>query len=209
MELDQLKESWKALDKAPPLPADLPTLLEKAERAAERPLRRMRRNIVRETIAIVVIYVIAFLQFEGPIMLPVGLFYAAMTSVALTYFFMKYRLLRGMETISADEDVFTHFSRKLRRLRSFLRFYMAVTFVLVIITMWFVSWLLWIYKRPAFYGLFGVHFHPGQEFWVVAGWTLIGLVLMIPGYYLARWCAYCFYGKYIDELEGSLRDLQQ
>ena len=75
MELDQFKETWRALDDAPPLPADLPTLLERAGRAAARPLRRMKRNVIKEAIILVITYALAYSAMPQVIRIPVGVMY--------------------------------------------------------------------------------------------------------------------------------------
>ena len=207
MELDQFKESWRALDDAPPLPADLPTLLERAERAAARPLRRMKRNLIKEAIFLVVVYALAYTAFQGPIRVPVGIFYIIAILTAAIYYTMQYKTIRSMESISSEEDVVSYFSKRVRRLRGFLRFNMRLTYVLVVVVMWFVCWVTWKYDRPHFYRFAGIRLHPGQEVLIVIGWTLVGVIMMVPAHFAARWVNYRLYGRYIDMLEENLKEL--
>jgi hypothetical protein len=208
MELDQLKSSWKELDKSPPPGVDLPTLLKQAERSAAGPLHRMKRSAVRGGIGVVVIYALAYTQFHGPMRIPVGIFYAVVALLTTVYYVGKYRLLRSMETIDSNQDMTAFFEGKLRRLRGYLRFNTQLCFPIMLGVMWFVCWLLWAYERTDFYIFLTIRFHPGQEGWIVLGWTLCALVLVVPTFYFTRWYLYRYYGRYVDMLEENLRELQ-
>lgn len=209
MELDQLKDPWRRLDDAPPLRMDLPSLLERAERLAAKPLRRMKRNVLRQVISLVVVYVVAFTQFQGPESIPVGIFYVLMILTAAVYYRKKYRLLKAMERIRPDEDMVTNFSEKLDRFKQLLGLEQWITFILMEIVMWFVCWLLWAYQPKDFYDFAGIHLHPGQEALVVLGWTVCGVVLSWPAQYITRWVNRKRYGEHIGELEKTLGELKQ
>lgn len=209
MELDQLKDSWRQLDDAPPLPVDLPTLLARAERSAAGPLRRMRRSVVRQAVCLVVVYALAYTQFHGPERIPVGIFYGLMILTAGVYYRKKYRLLKGMEQIHPDEDMITNFTQKLERFKGLVGLELWITYMLLLIVMWFVCWLLWAYQRPDFYSFMGIRFHQGQEALVVAGWTVCAGLSMWPGYYVTRWYSRWRYGDHVGALEETLRELRQ
>lgn len=209
MELDQLKDSWRQLDDAVPPQMDLPALLARAERSAAGPLRRMKRSVLRQVTSLVVVYVLAYTQFQGPTRVPVGIFYLVMMLTAGIYYAQKYRLLKSMENIPPDEDMVTNFTRKLQRFKSLLRLHRWITCALLLIVMWFVCALLWVYQRPDFYVFLGYHFHPGQEAWVVLGWTLVAVVLMVPGNYIGDYFLQLRYGRHVEKLEETLNELQQ
>ncbi|TDW96533.1 hypothetical protein EDB95_4364 [Dinghuibacter silviterrae] len=209
MELDQLKDSWRQLDDAPPLRVDLPALLQKAERAAAGPLRRMKRNVLLQSVTLVIVYVLAYTQFQGPERIPVGVFYLLMILTAGVYYGKKYRLLKNMENIRADEDLLTNFTHQLERFKSLIGLELWITYMLLLLVMWFVCWLLWAYQRHDFYSFLGLPLHRGQEALVVGGWTLCAFALMVPGHYVTIWYNQRRYGRHIDALEKTLQELEQ
>lgn len=209
MELDQLKDPWRQLDDAPPLRMDLPSLLEKAERAAVRPLRRMKRVVITQAVSLVVVYALAFATFSGGEQLAVGIFYLLMILTAGAYYLRKYRLLKEMERIRPDADMVTNFTEKLDRFKKLLGLEQWITYILMEIVMWFVCWLLWAFQRQDFYRFAGIQLHPGQEALVVLGWTICGLALGWPAQYITRWVNRRRYGAHIEELEKTLGELMQ
>jgi hypothetical protein len=209
MELDQLKDSWRKLDDAPPVRVDLPALLARGERSAAGPIRRMKRNVISQAISLVLVYACAFAQMPGMEKVPVGIFYALMILTAGVYYRKKYRLLREMENIGADEDMVTNFTQKLERFKRLIGLELWITYMLLLIVMWFVCWLLWAYQRNDFYSFLGLPLHKGQEALIVGGWTICAFVLMVPGHYITRWLNRRRYGDHIGELEETLKELQQ
>jgi hypothetical protein len=163
--------------------------------------------VIKESIILVITYALAYSAMPQTIRIPVGIMYLIAGATALIYYTMQYRTLRSMEAISSEEDVLSYFSKRVRRLRGFLRFNMRLTYVLVIGVMWFVCWVSWKYDRPNFYHFAGIRLHPGQEVLIILGWTLVGAIVMVPAHFTARWFNYRLYGWYIDMLEENLKEL--
>lgn len=209
MELDQLKDPWRQLGDTPPPRMDLADLLRKAEKSAVRPLRRMKRVVISQAVSLVAVYILAFSQFQGTQRVAVGWFYLLMVGTAAIYYVRKYRLLRQMERIRPDEDMVTNFTVKLRRFKQLLMLERWIACVLMMIVMWFVCWLLWDTQRQNFYRFLGIHFHPGQEAWVILGWTVCGIALSWPAQLITRWTNRWRYGAHIGELEKTLEELRQ
>jgi hypothetical protein len=209
MDLEQLKYSWEQLEREPLPPIDLSSLLREAALSSGEPIRKMKRNVITQSVTLIVVYAAAYTQFHGALRLPVGILYGVTVGVFSVYYRQKYLLLRSMETVNKDEDMLTFFTRKVAQLRGFVRFYSASTFVSLPLAMIFVPTLYWFYQRPFFYILPGLHFHPGQEGWVIACWAGATLVLAIPCHYLSKAHIHRRYGRYIEWLENDLRELQE
>jgi hypothetical protein len=209
MELDELKSSWNALEPPPPgTETELSLLLRNAEAAAGEPVRAMKRNVLRHSITLVIVYVVSFTQIQPVFRLPVGVLYSLTLLVFLIYYWKKYSLLKHMETAPRDKDMVTCLSNQLIRLKNLLRFYARSRYFMIPVAVVFLLACLWYYSRPYFYAFPGHTFLPGQEIGVLASWLGVTILLTVPSIFLSSWFMHLRYGQYIQQMEQDLQELQ-
>jgi hypothetical protein len=209
MDLEQLKHTWQQLDPPPGQQTDLSAVLQRAMESSKRSIRRMKRNIILQSVTMLVVYALAYTQFYGRFRLPVGILYGLTTGVFSIYYRKKYLLLKSMEDSDGKEDVMASLNGKLAVLRRYLRFYSIASILALPIGIIFIVAVRWYYQRPYFYSFPGHRFLPGQELWVLACWTFCTILLTIPCIYLSRWHVHRSYGRYIRLLEEDLRELEE
>lgn len=207
MDLEQLKNTWQQLDPPPGQEGDLSSVLQKAMASSERSIRRMKRNIMLQSVTMLVVYALAYTQIYGRFRLPVGILYGLTTGIFSIYYYKKYRLLKSMER--ANEDLLSSLSGKLAILRRYLHFYSVASLLALPVAVVFIIVIRWYYQRPYFYSFFGLRFHPGQELWILACWAVCTVLLTIPCIYLSRWHIHRTYGRYIRSLTEDLRELRE
>lgn len=207
MDLEQLKNTWQQLDPPPGQDGGLSAVLQKAMASSKRSIRRMKRNIIGQSVTMLVVYALAYTQFYGRFRLPVGILYGLTTSIFSIYYYKKYRLLKSME--QGDEDLLSSLSGKLAILRRYLRFYSVASLLALPAAVIFIVVIRWHYQRPYFYSFFGLRFAPGQEWRVLACWAVCTVLLTIPCIYLSRWHIHRTYGRYIRSLTEDLRELKE
>src|SRR6202012_2139273 len=125
MELESLKYIWRSLETPQSAKPDRQTLLALLQKKSRRPVARMRRNLVREAIILLVTYIPGIacylVEFDGRlaaiswIFIIVAVFFGA-------YYFRKYRLLKEMECISCK--VRSNLARQVATLEKYTRFYL-------------------------------------------------------------------------------------
>jgi len=206
MELDQFKSMWQK-EASPPKASEhmLPLL----SRRSNNPIARMKRNLLVELIAIVVLYgftiVYYAVAFRGRLnevswfMITIALFF-------FVYYYRKNKLLNEMECVSCQ--VKSNLERQVKTLEKYIRFYLIAGTVLIPLTILFFSLILY-WKLPV---IPTSVFFPRKGFPVwetTSAWILVVLVSTVLAYYLNKWYVRKLYGNHVKKLKELLAEMDE
>lgn len=209
MELDSLKYIWKMMD-APPASRgnNDREILDLMQKRSDGPVARMRRNLLRESILIVLTYIpsaaLYFFLFNGKLAGIGGLFILVL-AIFGAYFYKKDSLLRQMQCV--DRQVRSSLEQQVRTLKRYTRFYVLAG-TLIIPIMFILSYGIIRWKFPPqpgsalFYRISGTALWHNPFFW------LIPLAIATIGIYFANnWYVNKLYGRHIARLENLLEEI--
>ena len=206
MELDQLKDIWKKESSQVKEDEQLKTLM---SRRSNNPIARMKRNLLLELIAIIVLYgfTIAYYAyaFEGK-MNEVSWFMIGIALCFFVYYFRKNKLLNQMECLSCQ--VKSNLQKQVNTLEKYVKFYLVAGTALVPLTIFFFSWLIYV-KSP---GIAPSVFFPSAVYpwWQTAiAWTAFVGIFTVLIYFLNRWYIKKLYGNHIQKLKELLTEMNE
>jgi Flp pilus assembly protein TadB len=202
MELDDLRRAWKQ-----PLPTTVIDSAHLQQLVKSQPglVENMRRNAQWE-LALTILVSFGLPVFIALAKVPIYRLYAAvmllMSGVLLFYYYQKLLLLQRMTR--TDGNVHGHLQTLCEGLRTLLRFYYRLTLatgpvMLLMLTGYYVGQEL---ARPTpfrweFIGL------------LIVAMLLLGALLQVAVIYGTRWYLQRLYGRHLDRLEASLRELEE
>jgi hypothetical protein len=207
MDVDQLQQSWDELRAGGPDP-DLQRLLAERARRAKAPLRRMKRTAIRQALAMVLVFGLAYTQIAPPFRLSVAILYGVIIALFTTYYLLQYRLLSNVEKVEVSAATASYLRIRLKRLKGLLLFYQIAALVILPVTAAFLLWVRWAHQRLDFYDFPGLHLRRGQEGMVILCWSIPTLILMIIAYLVSRYQAGRSYGRQVEILQNDLDELQ-
>ncbi|GAB3722784.1 hypothetical protein GCM10027594_03610 [Hymenobacter agri] len=204
LELDELRRQWQqpAPADAPPLGrAELDGLL--AHRSGNL-IEKMRRN-ARLEMAYTALFGLAtpvvFLLAHNPLVKAEAVLLLVLVLVMLRYYARKLRMLGLM--LRADTNVRENLVRLCRGIREMLRFYYRLS-------IWAAPWtLVLMYGYHIGRALARGEVFSGELLWFGAGLFAGGGLVQIGIVYLTRWFQQRLYGRHLDRLEASLRELDE
>jgi len=206
MELDQLKDIWQKESSQAKEDEQLKTLM---NRRSNNPIARMKRNLLFELIAIIVLYgfTIAYYAyaFHGK-MNEVSWFMVGIALCFFVYYFRKNKLLNQMECLSCQ--VKSNLQKQVNTLEKYVKFYLVAGTALVPLTIFFFSWLIYV-KSPR---LPQSVFYPSDAYpwWQTAiAWIAFVGIFTVLIYYLNKWYVKKLYGNHIQKLKELLTELNE
>ena len=204
MELDQLKSIWQNDAAQSKEDAQLISIM---SRRSNNPIARMKRNLLFELKAIVLLYgfTIAYYAyaFQGK-MSEVSWFMIAIALCFFIYYYRKNKLLNKMECLSCQ--VKSNLQRQVNTLEKYVKFYLLAGTALVPLTIVFFTWLLYVKSplKPK-----SILYHSGAYAWwqTVLAWIVVVSVSTFLVYYANKWYVQKLYGNNITKLKQLLAEM--
>ena len=200
MELETLKSLWQAQDTPPVTETSREELLALLQKRSDGPITRMRRNLRKEVILMIISYsgciVFYLLAFNGD-MSGVAWLFAGLLVFFFVYYYRKNQLLKRMQCVSCE--VRSNLAGQLKTLQKYLRFYFWSSTLIVPVTL-FVAFELALNSHPV----------PHSSWW----WRLtllftLGATLTVAVYFLNRWYIHKLYGRHVRKLQDLLREMDE
>lgn len=203
MELDELRARWQqptlADGHAPP---DADALAHLLARQSAGILVKLRRNARLELGAnyVALPASLALAALASTLWLRLfGWLLALVAGACIYYFHRKLGLLRDMD--DPTDDLRGHLLRVTRGLRALIRFYYRLTLAMIPLTM-LVNGLMTLNQLPSLQT-------PLKAGLVLAAFQVLGAVLYLPTAHTTRRYLHWLYGQHLDQLEASLRELEE
>ncbi|HEY4109651.1 hypothetical protein [Puia sp.] len=200
MELETLKSIWQEQDTPPVSATSREELLALLQKQSGGPIARMRRNLRKEVILMVVSYgfciLFYLLAFNGE-MSGVAWLFVGLFAFFYVYYYRKNLLLKKMQCVSCE--VRSNLAGQLKTLQKYLRFYFWSSTLIVPVSL-FVTFEITIHNRTT----------PVSS-WVWMASLLFALTggLTVAVYFLNRWYIHKLYGRHIRKLEELLREMDE
>lgn len=204
MELDNLKDLWHDLDRATTHRNDDEQILKILQKRSQSPIARMKRNLLLELIAVIILYSFSiwyFLEASRGRYNGIALFLFVIAILFVFYFYRKNKLLGQMQCVTCE--VRSNLERQLATLEKYVRFYFVSGTVLGPIA-YFGTGLIVLLKYP----VEGV----AERFTdsvVYIVFVIIGLLITIGSYFLNRWYIRKLYGRHIEKLKALLSQTEE
>lgn len=205
MELDDLRRQWQQpepVTEATFSPVQMNALLRQQRTSL---LDKIRRNTYLELLLSGILVVVFALNQDYK--KPTGTLYVAISLIMglllwRYYYLQVWKLLRQMTESSGA--VRGHLIQLCNGLRNLLRLYYRFSMAAVPVT------LLIICGYAVISALIGTGPVPHGELGIfIMVILVIGIVLMIPMYFITPWWIQRLYGRHLDRLEGQLRELDE
>ena len=206
MELDQLKKIWQQESAQTKEDEQLISLL---SRRSNNPIARMKRNLLMELIAIVILYgstIIYYAYAFHGTMREVSWFMIAIALFFFVYYYRKNKLLNKMECLTCQ--VKSNLQRQVTTLEKYVKFYLISGTALAPLAILFFGWLVYI-KFP---GKVKSVFYPSDVYpwWQsLLAWTALFFVCTVIVYYLNKWYVQKLYGKHVQKLKQLLSEMNE
>ena len=206
MELDELKEIWKKSE--PSSQKEDEQLKELLGKTSASPIRKMKRNLLYELIAIIASYSITivyyFSAFQGKLAI-IAWFMIVIALVFFVYYYHKNKLLNEMECVTCR--VKSNLEMQLKTLEKYIRVYLFSGMLVVPISMAIFAWVY--YQGMTRFPMAGwLDISPTGSSWKPALlWILASVILMMPIWFLNKWYLNKLYGKHIIHLKKILQEM--
>jgi len=206
MELEELKEIWK--NSEPSSQKEEEQLKELLSKTSSGPIRKMKRNLLYELIAVVVSYSITIAYYLSVIQGKLAIIAWFMIIIALTffvYYYYKNKLLNEMECVSCK--VKSNLEMQLKTLEKYIRLYLFYGMLVVPISMAIFAWIYYQdmtrFPVSGWLDMSGT----GSPWKPVLLWIFASIILAIPIWFLSKWYLNKLYGKHILHLKKILKDM--
>jgi len=206
MELDELKEIWK--NSEPSSQKADEQLKELLGKTSAGPIRRMKRNLLYELIAIIVSYSITivyyFSAFQGKLII-IAWFMITIALSFFVYYYRKNKLLNEMECVTCM--VKSNLEMQLKTLEKYIRFYLFSGMLVVPISMAIFAWIY--YQGMTRFPITGwLDISTTGSPWKPALlWILASIILSVPIWFMNKWYLNKLYGKHIVHLKKILQEM--
>jgi len=198
MELDNLKEAWKGhtVKNAADSNEEILSMLQKK---SQRPIAKMKRNLFRELIAVIVLYSASIgfyiLDDKGKFW-EVALMLFIIGILFLFYYYRKNKLLNEMECVACE--VKSNLQRQVSTLEKYVRFYYLVGMILTPLA-YFAAVFFVLYKSP------GITMSTNFYIWFIGS----GIVMTILLFFLNKWYVNKLYGQHVNKLKEVLKQMEE
>ena len=202
MELDNLKDLWRDIGQKYVHQNSDEQIVMMLQKRSQSPIAKMKRNLLWELIAVVVLYSLGMIyfiaNFEGRywelavLLFLIGLFF-------LFYYYQKNKLLGEMQCVTCE--VRSNLQKQLTTLEKYIRFYFVSGTVLTPVT-YFASAFVVFFKSP----VLSPNATVTGNYYVVAG---IGILVTMGSYFLNRWYIRKLYGQHIKGLKELLQQMEE
>jgi hypothetical protein len=220
MELDSLKTLWQDLDADAAHGDNNEQIVSMLRKRSQSPIAKMRRNLLWELIALVVLYSVTiwyYLSAWGGRYWEIGAVLFLVGAFCLFYYYRKNKLLSNMQCVVCE--VRSNLQRQLDTLEKYVNFYFVAGTLLTPLV-YFASGLIVFFKTPQAHGSArdlryqigdsSVNIIPhimNQKFFTA--FVLIGVGLAIGSYFLNRWYVNKLYGQHIQKLKNLLSQMEE
>lgn len=200
MELETLKTLWQEQDMPPQASPSHEELLALLQKRSVGPIARMRRNLRKEVIIMLVSYgfciVFYLVAFNGD-MSGVAWLFVGLLAFFYVYYYRKNQLLKKMQCVGCE--VRSNLAGQLKTLRKYLRFYFWSSTIIVPVCL-FVAFEIVLHDQPI----------SVSSMWR-KGLLLFALTagLTVAVYFMNRWYIHKLYGRHIRKLEELLREMDE
>ena len=202
MELETLKSIWKEQDVLADAATSREELLALLQKQSRGPIDRMRRNLRKEAVFLIITYIPVILfylvGFEGR-MSGIAWLMAGLLLFFLLYYDRKNRLLKKMQCVSCE--VRSNLSGQLKTLKKYIRFYFWSSTLAVPVAIIF-SFLIALLSRAT-------SDHPYNYGRGITLLVALTVVLTIVVYFVSRWNINKLYGRHILKLQDLLREMDE
>jgi hypothetical protein len=202
MELETLRSIWKEQDAPPETETSPEALLALLKERSRGPIGRMRRNLRKEVILMLVAYIPCILfywrAFSGR-MAAVAWIFAGILLFFYAYYYRKNALLKKMQCMSCE--VRSNLAGQLATLQKYVRFYFWSSTIIIPVSIFF-SFLIALRAELA------MHRHLSWNR-AVYGLLFVTLFLTALVYRLNKWQINKLYGRHIRKLQGLLREMDE
>lgn len=223
MELDSLKDLWKNLDEEDLRPGkeEVP-ILSMLQKKSQGTITRLKRNLNKELIAVLIIYTIAiwFLMMGQRLYRELAVMLGILGVAFLFYYYHKNKLLTKMQCVACE--VKSNLKQQLFTLEKYVKFYFVAGTILTPLA-YFATGLIILMESPGAQPL--NHLLPGEGeaaavsqvpivhhitnnrfFFLFIG---IGAALTVGSYFVNRWFINKMYGQHIQKLKDLLRQMEE
>lgn len=219
MELDSLKTLWQDLDANTAHADSDEHILSMLRKRSQSPIAKMRRNLLWELIALVVLYsatIWYYLSAWGGRYWEIGGILFLVGAFCLFYYYRKNKLLSDMQCVVCE--VKSNLQRQLVTLEKYVNFYF-VAGTLLTPMVYFASGLIVFFKTPQNHATpsgpitdisasIPIMTHITNHKFFTA-FIVIGVVLAIGSYFLNRWYVNKLYGQHIEKLKDLLSQMEE
>jgi len=198
MELDNLKDAWKGHTIKDAADSN-DKILSMLQKKSQRPIARMKRNLLWELIAVIVLYsasIVYYVIADKGKYWGVALLLFVVGLLFVFYYFRKNKLLKEMECVACE--VKSNLQRQVSTLEKYVRFYFIAGTILTPLS-YFTAGLIVLYESP------GIIMDTRFYSWFIGG----GIVLTIIVYFLNIWYVNRLYGQHVKNLKGLLRQMDE
>lgn len=210
MELENLKYLWQEQETPAarePSPEELHALLQKKSRG---PIARMRRNLRKELIIILVTYIpciIFYLVGFQSRLWSISVLFLVVGAFFCGYYLRKYRLLNQMQCVSCE--VRSNLALQVSTLKRYTRFYLWASTAVIPLTAVF-TFLAFRFQLFSQQGHQVYHQLSPSPWWKSSVFWFVLLVPFTIGiYYLNVWNINRLYGRHIKKLQELLHEMDE
>jgi hypothetical protein len=174
------------------------------QKRSQSPIAKMKRNLLLELIAVVVLYSLTiwyFLQTSEGGYREIAMILLVVGVLFIFYYYKKNRLLGQMQCVTCE--VRSNLQQQLKTLEKYVQFYFVGGTILTPIT-FFVTGFIVLLKAPG--GNFAADLTKSQEYII---FVTIGLLLTIGSYFLNKWYLSKLYGQHIKRLKELLLQMDE
>lgn len=219
MELDSLKDIWKNLDEEDLQPGREVPILSMLQKRSQSTIARLKRNLNRELIAVLIIYslTIWYIVTYQRLYSELAVLLALVGGAFLFYYYRKNKLLKQMQCVACE--VRSNLKQQLSTLEKYVRFYFVAGTILTPLA-YFAAGVIILFHEvtPSLSDLpveaqTSVSNMPiaatvsNHRFFVL--FISIGVVLTVGSYFLNRWLINKMYGQHIEKLKDLLYQMEE
>ena len=204
MELDNLKDLWQDLERGDAHRNDDEQILRILQKRSQSPIARMKRNLMLELIAVIILYSFPigyFLESSMGRYREIALFLFVIGILFVFYYYRKNKLLSEMQCVTCE--VRSNLERQLATLEKYVRFYFVSGTILCPVA-YFVPGFIVLMKYPD--ESVAKHFTESAVYII---YIIIGIVITIGSYFLNRWYIKKLYGRHIEKLKALLLQMEE
>lgn len=204
MELDNLKDLWRDLDQKEVHQNTDEQIVMILQKKSQSPIARMKRNLLLELIAVIILYSLAIWYFLATAMgryWEIALLLLSVGVVFIFYYYRKNKLLGEMQCLTCE--VRSNLQKQLITLEKYVQFYFVSGIILTPVA-YFASGLIVLFKSPVQNAAAG--FTESGEYIV---FIVIGLLITIGSYFLNKWYIKKLYGQHIKKLKELLLQMDE
>lgn len=201
MELDNLKDVWRDIGQKYVHQSNDEQIMIMLQKRSKSPIAKMKRNLLWELIAVVVLYSVGILYFIATykgrywelaaLLFLVGIFF-------LFYYYHKNKLLAEMQCVTCE--VRSNLEKQLITLEKYVRFYFVCGTILTPVA-YFASAFVVLSKST------GLNERTDYDAYMLI--FLVGIAVTIGSYFLNRWYVKRLYGRHIQKLKELLQQMEE